>query len=396
MTDKINTSVQDDAVYEKGYQGDKVLVVSFGHMLHDIYSAFLAPLVPLLVAKLGISLALGGMLDSIRNLPSLLNPLFGYIVDKLRTRYFIILTPVVTAITMSLLGLAPSYAVACILLLVMGISASFFHVPAPVMIKRFAGTQTGRGMSWYMLAGESSRTLGPLIITGAITVWGLEGTWKLIPFSFIASFLLYLKLKNVELYSSRHKDDSDAGTGIREMLPLFGSITGYTSFMMALKIAVTLYLPAYLLYQGKSLVEASFMLSVLQFAGAAGTFFAGSISDKIGRKNTLYISGLICPVLMWTFLKAPEEFYIPILAVLGFFLFASGPVLLALVQDAGARSPALANGLYMTINFSVRALVVFIVGVLVERFGYEAIYFYIVFWSLGVLPLIFMIPEKRA
>ena len=382
---------------EGKFQSDKVFAISLGHMLHDTYSSFLAPLVPLLVEKLGITLALAGLLDSVRNIPSLLNPLFGLLADRINTKIFVIITPAVTAVIMSLIGTAPSYSVAVIMIFVMGISASLFHVPAPVMINNFSGSKTGKGMSWYMLGGEISRTLGPLIITGAISLWGLEGTWKLIPFGLIASFFLYLKLKNVHQFKSEHesKKNRSQSYGFKKHLPLFGSIAGYTVFMMALKISVTLFLPAYLVFKGRTLVSASFHLSVLQFAGAVGTLTAGTISDKIGRKNTLYISGFMCPLFMWIFLVSPIEFNIPILAALGFFLFASGPVLLALVQNAGSHSPAFSNGLYMTINFTLRALIVLLVGIFIEKMGFIFAYKFIGFWAVGVLPMIFFITENR-
>ena len=52
-------------------------------------------------------------------------------------------------------------------------------------------------MSFYMIGGEIARTLGPLIILGAISIWGLEGSIKLLPFAILASVIIYIKLKNV-------------------------------------------------------------------------------------------------------------------------------------------------------------------------------------------------------
>ena len=379
------------------FQTDRVLAVSLGHMLHDIYAAFLAPMLPLLVGKLGITLSMAGMLDAVRNAPSLLNPFFGLLADRISVRYFVIVSPAVTAVIMSLLGAAPSYTVAVLMLLVMGISSSLFHVPSPVVIKRFSGSKTGKGMSWYMLGGEFSRTLGPVIITWAITLWGLEGTWRLMPVGLVASFVLYLKLKDVDEDVAVRSGVAGGKSGRRTaaLVPLFASLAGYTLFMMAMKIAVTLYLPAYLVSQGRTLMSASFLLAVLQFAGAAGTLTAGTISDTIGRKTTLYIAGIACPLLMWLFLVSPGAFAAPILAALGFFLFTNGPVLLALVQDAEPESPSFANGMYMTINFGARALSVFVVGVFIEKVGFGLTYRVAALWAVGVLPLIFLIPEKR-
>ena len=59
---------------KKTFQTGKVITVSFGHLVHDTYSAFLAPMLPLLIAKLGISLSMAGLLDVTRKIPSLFTP----------------------------------------------------------------------------------------------------------------------------------------------------------------------------------------------------------------------------------------------------------------------------------------------------------------------------------
>lgn len=379
------------------FQRGRVIAVSVGHLFHDVYSSFLSPLLPLLVEKLGITLSMAGMLDAIKSSPSLFNPFLGLLVDRVSVKYFVILTPAVTAIVMSLIGVAPSYAVVVIMVFVMGVSSTLFHIPSPVLIKKFSADRTGRGMSFYMLGGELSRTFGPLIITGAITIWGLEGTWRLIPVGLAASLALYFVLREYrgDEDASHNCERVRAGAAVRELAPLLTSLGGFLFFTMAVKVAVTLYLPAYLVGQGKTLMSASLSLSVLQFSGAAGTLFAGCLSDRIGRRTTLLVSGVACPILMWLFLVSGDAFSIPILAALGFFLFAPGPVLLALVQDTNSESPSFANAIYMTMSFTIRSLMVFLVGHFIGRIGFDATYRIAAVWAVGVLPFMLFIPEKR-
>ncbi|MBC8487270.1 MAG: MFS transporter, partial [Bacteroidetes bacterium] len=149
----------------KKFNTGKVVTISIGHFFHDIYTAFLAPMLPLLIGKYGISLSMAGLLDVVRKIPSLFNPLIGLIADKVSVKYLVIFTPGITAICMSLLGISPSYVVLLILLFVTGISSALFHVPAPVLVKHFSGEKTGTGMSFFMVGGELARTIGPLLIT---------------------------------------------------------------------------------------------------------------------------------------------------------------------------------------------------------------------------------------
>ncbi|HHE37964.1 MAG TPA: MFS transporter, partial [Candidatus Cloacimonetes bacterium] len=41
---------------KKKFQSGNVLIISFSHLLHDVYTSFLAPILPLLITKLNISL----------------------------------------------------------------------------------------------------------------------------------------------------------------------------------------------------------------------------------------------------------------------------------------------------------------------------------------------------
>ena len=121
----------------------------------------------MIIEKLNLSLALAGSLTLYQRLPSLLNPFIGMLADRVDLRLFIILAPGVTAVAMSLLGVAPSYVVLALLLLVAGLSSAAFHVPGPVLIARISGGQVGKGMSYWMTAGELARTVGPLFAVSA-------------------------------------------------------------------------------------------------------------------------------------------------------------------------------------------------------------------------------------
>ena len=378
----------------KKFQTASVLTISFGHFIHDVYSSFLAPLLPLLIEKLGISYFLAGILSVIQKFPSLFNPFIGIVADKICIKYLLIFSPLITAISMSLLGAAPSYTVLAILLFCMGISSTLFHVPAPVAIKQASGNKIGKGMSFYMLGGELARTVGPLVILGAVSLWGLEGTYRLIPFSFVASLFLYIKLKNI-----KKRKNFESKININKILvklaPLFIVLSGIIFCRAAMKSALTIFLPTYLNAEGFSLWIAGISLSIIQFSGAIGTTFAGSISDKIGRKTVLLIVSIISPFLMLLFITLNKIFMIPILMVMGIFLFASNPVMLALIHDIDSDHPAFINGIYMTIGFIISAIAVMLVGFFADWVGFEMTYKLSAILSFGAIPFVFMLPDSK-
>ena len=375
----------------------KILTLSFAHLVHDVPTSFLAPVLPLLIDKFGLSVFMAGLLDVFRRIPSLANPFLGLLADRVCIRYFIILTPGITAVLMSLLGVAPTYAFLAIVLLLSGVSSALFHVTAPVMMRHVSMGRIGRGMSFHMFGGELARTLGPLIILGAVSLWGLEGTYRLVPFGIAVSVYLYFSLRDVSV--SREpivKGDHGAGRTLVRLVPFFVSITGIFFCRAAMKAALTIYLPTYLTSRGDSLWLAGISLSVLQLAGAGGTFLAGIVSDRIGRKMTLLVISAVSPFLMWLFIVLNGRFVIPVLIVTGFFLFASSPVLLALVHDIDSKRMSFINGVYMTLNFTLNSLMVLIVGFAADRIGLDLTYKISAMAAAVSIPfVIFMKPMGR-
>ncbi len=381
---------------EKFRSGD-VVSISLAHMAHDIYASFLAPILPLIVEKLGISLSMAGLLSVIQKAPSLFNPLVGILADKMKVRYFVIFAPAITTISMSLIGLAPSYLMLAVLLFTAGISSTLFHVPSPVMIGHISGNKLGMGMSFYMVGGEMARTLGPLIIVAAVTHWGLEGSYRLIPLGLTATVILFFKLKDIDLREDFQKDKSHISytSTYKKFLPTFLVLGMIIFFRGAMKSALTLYLSVYLTDKGNSLWFSGIALSVIQFAGVIGTLSAGILSDRVGRRRAMVIIAAVSPVLMWLFLHSEGILTFPILILTGFFLVAPGPVMLAIVQELDTEHRAFVNGIYMTINFGLNSLMLLLVGFLSDLLGMDITYLISGLLALLAIPFAIMLPKRK-
>jgi MFS transporter, FSR family, fosmidomycin resistance protein len=382
-------------VKNKTFKTADVILISVVHFVHDVYSSFLAPILPLLIEKLGMSYAAVGTLSVIQRIPSLLNPFIGIIADKTSVRYFLIIAPAITTIVMSLIGVAPNVFVLGLLLFIMGFSATLFHVPGPVIIKNISGSKIGRGMSFYMLGGELARTVGPMFILGGISLWGLEGSYRLVPFGLIASLILFFRFRKMPVYSvpSQNKKKS---TGIpRDLLRFFLVLLAITFFRSIMKSAFTTFLPTFMSERGASLWISGASLSILQFSGAIGTFAAGPISDKIGRRTSLLIIASITPVLMWLFVSSSGMWSFVVLTIMGLFLFANGPVLLALVQEIGVDRPAFSNGIYMTMSFFISSLAALVIGIMGDHFGLTISFKVAAIMALGGIPFVMLLPGKK-
>ncbi len=377
------------------YHKWRVWDISLAHFTHDVYSSFLSPLLPLIIEKLGLNYFLAGSLTLYGRLPSLMNPIIGWLADKVVIRYFVIFTPAITAISMSLIGLANSYFQLLVLLLIMGMSAAFFHVPAPVLIKNVSGDKRGLGMSFYALAGEGARALGPLLIVSAVSWWGLEGSWRVMPLGLLASIILYFRLRKLKDFDIKPvaKKQKLAKGQLSKLVAFFVIITGYILGRGVIRSLLVTFLPTYYMNSGNTLWTSTSVLVMVELAGAAGTLLAGNYSDKIGRKKTLIIIAIIVPVLMFLFNITSGIIAIIFLALSGLFLFGSAPVLLALVHDYKSDRPSFINSIYMTLSFVFGAGSNMLVGFLSDIYGLENLFVYSPILGLFAIPFAFMMPE---
>jgi FSR family fosmidomycin resistance protein-like MFS transporter len=376
------------------FQAGRVLGLSVCHFIHDVYSSFLAPLLPLLIAKHSLSLTQAGLLTTVMQVPALLNPVIGTLADRMSTRWFIILAPSLTAVPMSLMGLAPSYTVLLILMFLAGISVALFHVPAPVMVSRLSGTRVGRGMSFFMTGGELARSLGPLAAVGAVSVLGFEGFYPVMGLGLLASLWLYNRFADVPLKVAGTKRAS-----IRQvwretchvLLPLSGILTA-RGFMHA---AMTAFLPTFILQETGNLWLAGAGLTIFEGAGVVGVLAAGSLSDVFGRRRVLLVSLIGAPLslFLFTWLSGPAR--VVMLVCTGFTLLSTSPVMLAIVQERAVKSPAAANGLYMMISFMARSAIVVGVGYLGDLMGLRNTYLAAAALGLLGLPFVMMLPRSR-
>jgi len=377
------------------FQTDQVATIAGAHFVHDTYSSFLAPLLPLIQANLGISYTLVGSLVVFMQLPSLLNPFIGYLADRISLRYFIILAPAITATLMSSMGLTSDYVTLALLLFATGISIAAFHAPAPAMIGRVAGLRVGTGMSIFMASGELARTLGPIVAVAGVGWFGLDGIWRLAVVGWLTSGILYWRLRNVSARPSqlRKAPLAEIWPTARRVFPtLIWLMTGRV-FMMA---ALTTYLAIFVKDElGGSLWLAAISLTLLEGAGVVGALLSGTLSDRFGRKRVLLFLLGLAPILMLLFLYGPTWLTIATLIGLGLTAISPQPVLLALVQDEFPEHRAVANGVYLALSFLIRALGIWLVGMVADQFGLSNAYLFACLLAFLSLPAVFFLPARR-
>ena len=387
-------AIPDRRQQRDAFQYPRILLICGGHFVHDVYSAFIAPLLPLLIDKLGLSLFLAGSLPVFMQAPSLLGPIIGYLADRFSMRYLVIFAPAATATLATLIGFMPSYAMACLLLFGVGVSIMAFHAPAPAMIAHVSGDKVGRGMSFFMAGGELARSVGPLLVGFGVAQWGMDGLWRLMFFGWIASGILWWRLRDVSAKRAARK--AGGKPMLRRVARVFAPLL---AVMLLRNMAVSclgVFMVVYFVdSRGFDLTLATSALALYELSGVGGALLGGTLSDRFGRRRMVAGATALSALLMLALTQAQGALLIPALIGLGLTALSVSPIFLALVQDQLPDSRATANGLFMTYAFGIRAVNVLIAGALGDAFGLQNAFILAALISLLSLPLIATLPSSR-
>ena len=381
---------------EKKFNMPSVLVISGGHFFHDIYSHFLSPVLPLIISQLGITYSQAGLLTVFHRSPSLLNPYIGEFVSKKDPSLILPASIVISTTAMCFITVAPSYIILAVLIMTMGLSSCFLHILSPVMIKKYSGKRTGTGMSFYMLGGELARSAGPVIILGAVSIWGKDKVYYLLPAAYIYAGIVFLKFRKKPGTEDNRGTVRETGffKVLREMKFFFSALLVILIARSSITSVLNAFLPAYMVSKGFSLWFSGVSLSILQFSGAAGTFFSGYISDRIGKNTALLIATAVSPILMFMFIFTTGAVSFVFLIMTGLSAFSISPVLLAYVQDRSGTNPTACSSIFMTADFLTISLSVVMAGFIGDRFGLSSAFITCSIISLAAFPSVILLKKR--
>lgn len=374
------------------------MYLALGHFVIDLYTAFLPPLLPLLVDKFKISFTSASLLATILSLSaSLTQPVFGFLFDKLGGRKMIIWGPVVAGLSLSFLGLAPHYSVLILLLILGGLGLASFHPEAAALTTSLSGQRRTMGMSIFMLGGNLGYSFGPFLILVVVINLGLE--W-----SFFASLpalgTAWVLHRYALLGEKAPKLHSPSNIYIKIESSLNRRVLGFSVLLSLVVLRVTTvlslvtFLPMVQKLRGFSLIAAGGSMTVFMACGAFGGVVGGYLADRVGRRRMILASFLLALPALSAFLywKGPISLFI--LALLGFLLYISEPSCIVLAQEMIPEQARTASGLIMGMAWGLGGGGVLGVGALADVFGIEWALRFLLLLPAGSLILSFFLPPE--
>lgn len=371
--------------------------IAGAHFSHDLYSSLLGPLIEAVQDKLAVSLFVASLMVPAQQFPSVLQPFIGVVADRTSKRWFVVLAPAVAGISTSSIGLAPNIGVVLILLLTSGLASAAFHTPAVTLVGEYGGRKMGQAMAIFMAGGQLARTVGPLMITAAIALFTLEGSFVIMVFGVVASILLYFTIDTTASdLAEKAKTRVDIKPLLRARRKPILALLGYAAVKNLASAPFALFLVVYLDDKGRGEWYASISLSVLFAAGIVGGLVGGTLSDKFGRRSAMFVSALGTMPLFYLYLWLENGSWsvLLVLWVAGVVSMATRPIQLALAQEILPEARGPMAGVMLAFGFVSMSLIALGFGALSDAIGIDVSFWLIPATAVLGLPLIALLPKR--
>jgi FSR family fosmidomycin resistance protein-like MFS transporter len=337
------------------------------HFVVDAYGNMFAPLLPVLIPQLNLSLKTVGVLAMCYQLASSVSQLgFGTLADRWRPRVLLMGGPVLSVVVLSLLGTSTSTYMLAAVLLVGGLGGAAFHPPAAALVYAVSGDRKGLAMSTHISGGSLGFALAPVVFAPAIAALGPTWAWLVALPGMVALTYTLRLMRRVEIPRKHAKEGWSHLRPYAKPLSLLYIIVVLRTLTAN---SLSVFLPVLLDRQGMSVGEVSLAVSTYLFVSTVGGFLGGPLSDRYGARRVI-IWSLISSVPFLLAGQLTSGWTLTLLVSLGGFLLQSTlPVNVTFGQQIAPVSAATVSSLMMGFAWGVGSLLAPVVGIVGDNLG---------------------------
>jgi MFS family permease len=412
-------------------------LIILGHALTHWYPATFYMLLPLIGSEMGLSYSQIGFImtcqyaaGAISNVPG------GRLVDVCGKKcQLMALSRFWVGFPYLLMGFSTEYWMLLLCVMLVGIGNNLWHPTAIPLLGRMFPERKGFVLSLHGMGGNVGDALAPLAVGVLLTTlsWREIVVLNVVPGAAMSVMLLFFlgaltfapKPKPAEPAKPAKAAGTD-GAGAGDAAPAVSksavdsgggqSMTSYIAglktlmrtpglFMLTLSSSfrsmtqgtLLTFLPLYLAKEMKyDIFWVGVILAMLQLAGFIAAPIAGHLSDTMGRKTILVscfgVSGVV--LLLMTF-AGGTPWFVFLVAVLGFFLYAARPIMQAWMLEATPKNMGgTAIGLMFGMQSGAQAIAPVLGGIVADQYGLMAAFYLLAATIILANIMVIWIPAQ--
>jgi len=352
-----------------------LLILSFGHMVVDIYQGALPALLPFLKDRLSLTYTMAGVVLVMSNFASsILQPLFGFYSDKKEKGILLPIGLLCAGGGFALLSFPDSYVLVLILTAISGLGIAAYHPEGYKTAHFFTGERSATGMSIFSVGGNLGLSLGPVCVVYIMKYLGFSWLPVIIIPSLLMTLAILIARKTVAIPEKEHAETkaaaADAPKGaLFSLVMIIGIVIARTWTQMGLVSYIPFYYINYL--KGDPLFAGKLVFTFL-VCGALGTLIGSPIADRMGLRAflrlTMFLGTLVLPLMFVPFINHSWLLFV-VLGIEGALLVSTFSVTVVMGQKLLPHRLGVASGLMVGFAIGTGGVGVTLLGVVADNLG---------------------------
>ena len=398
-------------------------LITLGHSLTHWYPATFFMLLPIIGNEMGLSYSqIGFVMTCQYAAGALSNVPGGMLVDVWGKKgQLMALSLFWVGFPYLMMGFSTEYWMLLLCVVFVGIGNNLWHPTAIPLLGRMFPQRKGLALSLHGMGGNVGDALAPLAVGALLTTlsWREIVVLNVVPGAAMAMLILFFmgtltfapKAKKAPVEPSTPPVQGAAAAlpesssqsmgsymaGLRTLMQTPGLflLTMSSGFRSMTQGTLLTFLPLYLaneMHYDVFWVGAG--MALLQLTGFIAAPIAGHLSDTMGRKTILMSSfGMSGVVLLLMTVAGNSPWFVFLIALLGFFLYAARPIMQAWMLEATPKNMGgTAIGLMFGMQSGAQAIAPILGGMVADRFGLLAAFYLLAFTIVLANLMVVWIP----
>lgn len=387
-----------EVVVKKSYL--QVILLAMGHFFNDFYCNFLPILLPILIPKLGLSLTLSGALVMVMSLSAnVLQPVFGYFMDKYNFNKIMPLIIPFGAVFICLTNWASNFIILAVLIGLSGLAVSTFHPMGAGLVSKVAPDgKISTCISIFVAGGSFGFALAPILLVYFMQMYSLDYLPILIIPAIILGVLMYSsglsKARFVNEQVAKNMHFNLAQILQNKPLMLLNISMGLRAWLFT---ALVTFLPLWAIEKGCDNTLSGWILTIYLCGSVIGGLIGGALNDKIGYKKVILWALIftLIPTMYFLFAQQIDILMYIALFVGGGLVMAVNPGAIVWGQDLLPDNPGMASGMMLGLSFGLGGFGTMLTGSLAESYGLTMALALTAILLVISIVLVYLTPEKR-
>ncbi len=351
--------------------------LTWAHLLNDGAANYLPGILPAVLVSLHEPLQLAGSLVAALTIGQALQPVVGWVADRVGGRSLIVGGLLLSSAGGALLGVAHSLVLMILLLLLIGLGSALFHPQALAAVRSMLHGRRGLMTSMFLVGGEIGRGIWPTIASLVATELGLGYLW-VIAVPGLATVALLFR------WAPKLPPRPRTGGAVRwaEHGRPMSLLIAYRGTRALATFGLATFIPIMWHVRGGSPVAGASIITTMIVVGVVGNLWGGYLADRLGRRPVLVASAVATTILILPVVHMRGPAVWVAAGLLGIALFSTASTTVLIGQDMFPENRSMGSGIALGLANGIGALLVLVIGFLVSDRDVVT-----VFWLLAALSL---------